>query len=325
MSGSCPPGLRFPSGAICGTHLIFAGTYLSQSYQTFSIWALDLQTMTWARIDPGTALSTGSWFKGCLWSAPYTSSASTDSTKSTSFDNSNKSKFVIFGDQQGSLVDDYNRRLLSWEDVVVIDLEVFGIYQPPTFPATMNNICSQELGLAALEEGLFTDFEVGCVDGRSIKCSRRLLEERWSWFREQRNLFGQRVDGVLGKETNGISSNKHLNGSNQSLLSKSSKSNLDTNPPPTPDPRLTPRTLHLSESYPVTLALIQYFYTLALLTPLQHAPAVLTQLLIIGTAYDLPHLRAIVMHAMHGALSPATSLGVYEVATLCSCQSLQIR
>ncbi len=64
MTGTVlPPGLRFPTGAICGTHLIFAGTYLAHSYQSYSIWALDLKTMAWSRLDPGSALSSGSWFR----------------------------------------------------------------------------------------------------------------------------------------------------------------------------------------------------------------------------------------------------------------------
>ena len=90
-----PPGLRFPSGAILGTHFIVAGTYLSQSLQSFSIWALDLGSMTWSRIDPGSTLSgtTGSWFRGCLWP--------------------DANKYLVFGNRHGNLVEDYNRRLLS--------------------------------------------------------------------------------------------------------------------------------------------------------------------------------------------------------------------
>ncbi|KAJ3525762.1 hypothetical protein NM688_g8355 [Phlebia brevispora] len=40
-----PPGLRFPTGAILGTHFIVAGTYLSQTFQSYSIWALDLRVL----------------------------------------------------------------------------------------------------------------------------------------------------------------------------------------------------------------------------------------------------------------------------------------
>ena len=94
---------------------------------------------------------------------------------------------------------------------------------------------------------------------------------------------------------------------------------------PRVDPRLTPRAFHLSEPYPVTLALLQYFYSLALITPLQHTPVVLSQLLILATTYSIAHLETLVKHAMHKSLSNSTSVGVYEIATLCSSRSLQIR
>jgi hypothetical protein len=284
---SFPPGLRFPSGAILGHHLIIAGTYLAHSFQSSSVWALNLHDMTWTRIDPGSTLSSGSWFRTALWAEA--------------------NKFVIFGNRNGNLVDDYNRRLLSWDDIAIIDLEAFGIYQPPRLEL---DIRMQEIGLAALEEGVLADFEIVCDDDRRIRCSRRLLEERWPWFREQRKLFIRTAQRTL-----------------DALPTSQTQTALPDVPSfeARPDPRLAPRYLSLSEPYPVTLALLQYFYSMALLTPLQHAPPVLSALLVISTNYVIPHLQALVKHAMHRALSNSTSVGVYEVATLCSCRSLQIR
>ncbi|KIK57179.1 hypothetical protein GYMLUDRAFT_173135 [Collybiopsis luxurians FD-317 M1] len=291
MSGTTfPPGLRFPTGAILGTHLIIAGTYLAHSYQSFSIWVLDLLTMTWSRIDPGKAVESGSWFRGCVWPE--------------------QNKFYIFGNRNGNLVDDYNRRLLSWDHVAVIDLEAFGIYQPP--PMKMD-IPMQELGLAALEEKALADFEVVCDDGRKIACSRQLLEERWPWFKAQRK---QLLSKAISTGESLPTSPMHVKLPDMPGVAPEGER---------PDPRLTPRALHLSEPYPITLALLQYFYTLSLTTPLQLAPAVLSQLLILATNYQIPHLEALVKHAMHRALSNSTSVGVYEVATLCGCRSLQIR
>jgi leucine-zipper-like transcriptional regulator 1 len=286
-----PPGLRFPTGAILGTHLIIAGTYLAHSYQSFSIWVLDLQTMSWSRIEPGKAVESGSWFRGCLWPEG--------------------NRFLIFGNRNGNLVDDYNRRLLSWDHVAVVDLEAFGIYQPPPLKL---DITMQELGLAALEERVVTDFEIICDDGRKLACSRVILEERWPWFKEQRKKFMQTAKETLDTLP---SSSMHVG------LPELTGTALGKGP--RLDPRLTPRSFHLSEPYPITLALLQYFYTTALVTPLQHAPAVLSQLLVLATNYEITHLESIVKHAMHRALSNSTSVGVYEVATLCSCRSLQIR
>ncbi|KAI9465536.1 hypothetical protein BJY52DRAFT_1244565 [Lactarius psammicola] len=284
-----PPGLRFPAGAILGTHLIIAGTYLAHSFQSFSVWALNLIDMSWTRIDPGSTLTTGSWFRSGLWAKA--------------------NKFIVFGNRQGNLVDDYNRRLLSWDHIAMIDLEAFGIYQPPSLEL---DIRMQEMGLAALEEGVLADFEIVCDDDRRVKCSRKLLEDRWPWFKEQRRLFLQAATKSLDTLP--------LSATHVALPDVPS-----TTQEPRSDPRLTPRQLSLSEPYPITLALVQYFYSLALVTPLQHAPAVLSALLVLATNYDLGHLQSLVKHAMHRALSNSTSVGVYEVATLCSCRSLQIR
>jgi len=292
MAGTTfPPGLRFPTGALLGTHLIIAGTYLAHSYQSFSIWVLDLTTMAWSRIDCGKAIETGSWFRGVL--------------------HAESNKFLIFGNQHGNLVDDYNRRLLSWEHVAVVDLEAFGIYQPPS---SKLDVRMQELGLSAFEEGILTDFEIVCDDGKRIPCSRRVLEERWSWFKEQRKAMLRKARATL---ENLPTSTMHV------PLPDFPGSGVGEEP--RVDPRLTPRAFYLSESESVTLALLQYFYSLALITPLQHSPAVLSQLLILAAVYEIKHLESLVKHAMHRSLSNATSVGVYEVATLCNSRSLQIR
>ena len=298
MTGSSlPPGLRFPTGAILGHHLVIAGTYLAHSYQSFSIWALDLISMTWSRIDPGATLANGSWSRGVLWE--------------------NANKFLIFGSKHGNLVEDYNRRLLSWDHVAYIDLEAFGIYQPPELAVSL---AAQELGLAALEEGTMAEFELVCDDGRRISCSRRLLENRWPWFRERRKEFVDAVTRAMevmpsgGKATGDVAL-PNLPGALADIDKEYGR----------PDPRLTPRAFHLSEPYPVTLAFLQWMYAQAIVTRLQHTPPVLSALLLLATTYRLEMLEKQVRHAMHRSLNAATSVGVYEVATLCDSQSLQIR
>jgi len=105
---ACPQGLRFPAGPILGSHLIIAGTYLAQNFQSFGVWALNLMDMSWSRIDTSSTLATGSWFRSGLWAKA--------------------NKFIVFGNRQGNFVEDYNRRLLSWDDIAMIDLEAFGIH-----------------------------------------------------------------------------------------------------------------------------------------------------------------------------------------------------
>ncbi|KAG6830263.1 hypothetical protein H0H87_008653 [Tephrocybe sp. NHM501043] len=110
-STNFPPGLRFPTGALLNKHLIIAGTYLGDTYQSFSMYALNLTTMAWSRINPGKAIESGSWFRGALYA--------------------DANRFIIFGNRSGNLMGDYDRRLLSWDHVILVDLEAFGLPRPP--------------------------------------------------------------------------------------------------------------------------------------------------------------------------------------------------
>ncbi|KAJ1309621.1 hypothetical protein OPQ81_006390 [Rhizoctonia solani] len=358
---SLPPGLRFPTGALLGTHLLIAGTYLAHTFQSYSLWALDLRTYTWSRIDPGAALSHGSWG-----------------------------------------LEDYNRRLLSWGDVAYVDLEAFGVYSPPRrlfsaptppflSPEAAANASGQDptqahallpviANLKALHQEQLADFEIVADDNRRIKCSSAVLEARWGWFRRQRQLFrkrAQKIEAELSKDpARGRSGSWGRNGEGGDEYPDAGVVDKEL---AELDPRLSSRELRLSEPYAVTLALLQYLYGLTLVTSLQHAPPVLSALLLIACTYTdddrskdaatevrpssdhangnghmhsrspgsspsslsgripltsrpalpqfdaMPHLTALVKHAMHRALSPTNSVGVYEVATLCDCQSLQIR
>ena len=89
--------------------------------------------------------------------------------------------------------------------------------------------------------------DIICDDDRRVKCSRKLLEDRWPWFKEQRRLFLQGVTKAL--DTLPLSAT-HV--ALPDVPSATQESRLD--------PRLTPRHLALSEPYPITLALVQYFY-----------------------------------------------------------------
>ncbi|KAL1692896.1 hypothetical protein GGG16DRAFT_89620 [Schizophyllum commune] len=352
-----PPGLRFPGGFLLGGHLLLCGTYLAHSFQSFSIWALHLggggKGMSWSRIDCGSVLQSGSWFRSVL--VPAHGSA--------------PDRLLIFGDRAGNLVDDYNKRLLSWEHVAVVDLEAFGVYSPPkarippnpalplpmgalTSPLTPTSASSvvlsaQLLGLRALEAGVAADFWLVCEDGRKVACSRKILESRWPWFRRQMDGFVERARRTaasmppnrmhvpLKAGPSGIDEDEEL-GVGAGLTPRGA-SMFDGDADGARDPRLMPRSFNVPAPYPVVVALLQYLYTLALVTPLQHAPAVLSQLLILSRVCaddgeegeeesgGMAHLRALVRHAMHCALGNSNSVGVYEVATLCGERGLQIR
>ncbi|KZT59630.1 galactose oxidase [Calocera cornea HHB12733] len=308
-SPNLPPGLRFPTGAIMGNHLLLCGTYLAHTYNSFSLWSLDLRTRAWQRIDCGNPLAAGSWSRGMLWTGG--------------------AKFLIFGNRYGNLVEDYQRRLLSWTHVAFVDLEACGIYQPPALSIGMRE---SELGLAALEEEILADFEIVCDDGRKIRCSRRILEQRWPWFREQRRAFLGRVSQLLEAKPEQIDPSYPIEMPEFVELTPENEQPSVQGPgfgggPPLPraDPRLTPRRLLMPEPYPIALAFVQYLYTYSLITPLQHAPPVLNALLVLSQIYELPHLQTIVIHAMHEKLNHYNAVSVYEMATVCNVQSLQIR
>ncbi|KAH0537192.1 hypothetical protein FGG08_006017 [Glutinoglossum americanum] len=107
-----PPGLRFPNGGVIDGHFVVSGTYLTSSKQEYALWALDLRTLTWSRIDAGgSVFSQGSWNRGLLWNRRNT--------------------FVILGNNKRSLVEDYNHRRINFSNLCMVELEAFGLYENP--------------------------------------------------------------------------------------------------------------------------------------------------------------------------------------------------
>jgi hypothetical protein len=96
-----PPGLRFPFASIIGHHLVIAGIYLSKHEQDYTVWALDMRTAKWTKIeamvlsgsgggagngiDP-EALGGGSWNKAVTWEEA--------------------SQLMVFGNKHKSLAED---------------------------------------------------------------------------------------------------------------------------------------------------------------------------------------------------------------------------
>ncbi|WVQ95580.1 hypothetical protein IAU59_002677 [Kwoniella sp. CBS 9459] len=213
-----------------------------------------------------------------------------------------KARILVFGHNDYDLASDYSRRAVNLDHVAVISLEAYGIYQPPKLevPAKI-----QQAGLTMLDEKLASDFEVICDDGRRVKCSRQILAERWPWFAEQEQALSAKVAGVL-EAAPAVDINDTLLGSF------------------TPA-RLAPTNLTLPEPFPVCVALVQYFYTLSLATPLQNRAPVLSALLFLAKQYKINRLQKLVVHALHERLEPSIAVGIYEIATLAGEQCLQVR
>ncbi|KAK4683499.1 hypothetical protein P7C73_g6754, partial [Tremellales sp. Uapishka_1] len=278
---SQPPGLRFPTGGIVGNYFILCGLYLASSSAAFSVWALNLTTMSWKHIEP-QVLGSGSWNRAVLWPE--------------------QAKLIVFGHQEYDLAADYGRRAVNLDHVAVISLETYGIYRPPRLEVPIK---VQEVGLSVLDEKLASDFEVICDDGRRIKCSKTLLSQRWPWFAKEERELAQRTNQVL-QESPALDINDSLLGSF------------------TPA-RLASTNLTIPEPFPVCVALVQYFYTLSLSTPLQNRAPVLSALLFLAKQYKIERLSKLVVHALHERLDPNIALGVYEIATLAGEQNLQVR
>ncbi|ORY35840.1 hypothetical protein BCR39DRAFT_455988, partial [Naematelia encephala] len=282
MRGSSqPPGLRFPAGGIVGNYFILCGLYLASSSAAFSIWALNLDTMVWKHIEPAV-LNSGSWNRAVIWPEA--------------------AKVLIFGNASYNLAEDYGRRAVNLDHVAVISLETYGIYCPPRLQVPAK---TQELGLTMLGERLASDFEVVSNDGRKIKCSRKVLSERWPWFAEQ--------EAELRKATAGILRENPTVDISDTLLGSFTPA------------KLAPTCLNIPEPFPVCVALLQYFYTLNLSTPLQNRASVLSALLFIAKQYKIERLAKIVVHALHERLEPNVAVGIYEIATLSGDQELQVR
>ena len=190
MSGAnSPPGLRFPNGGIIDTYFVVSGTYLTSSKQEYALWALDLRSLTWSRIDAGGAVfSQGSWNRGVLWNRRNT--------------------FVVLGNRKRSLVDDYNHRRINFSNVCLVELEAFGFYDNPRKTAPMSGFVSascpytgpglslarkagftaggryhsraaEELGEKALAMRELADMDILCIGGERIPINSRIVARRW--------------------------------------------------------------------------------------------------------------------------------------------------
>ncbi|KJZ67976.1 hypothetical protein HIM_12636 [Hirsutella minnesotensis 3608] len=190
MSGTySPPGLRFPNGGIIDTHFVVSGTYLTSSKQEYALWALDLRTLTWSRIDAGgSVFSQGSWNRGILWNRRNT--------------------FVILGNRKRSLVDDYNHRRINFSNVCMVELEAFGFYDNPRKTSPMSGFvsasspysgpglsmtrkagytaagrahsrASEELGEKAMTMRELADMDILCIGGERIPVNSRIVARRW--------------------------------------------------------------------------------------------------------------------------------------------------
>ena len=184
-----PPGLRFPNGGVLDNHFVVSGTYLTSSKQEYALWALDLKTLTWSRIDAGGGIfSQGSWNRGILWPR--------------------RNSFIILGSRKRSLVEDYNHRRINFSNICMVELEAFGLYDNPrrawptsNYPSISTPVlppsivlkagmsstrhlstAAVDLGLAAMNVRDLADMDLIAIGGERIPVNSYLLSRRWGPF-----------------------------------------------------------------------------------------------------------------------------------------------
>jgi hypothetical protein len=184
-----PPGLRFPNGGVLANHFVVSGTFLTSSKQEYALWALNLRTLTWTRIDAGGATFTqGSWNRGVLWNRRNT--------------------FIILGNRKRSLVEDYNHRRINFSNICMVELEAFGLYDNPrraaptscyvsaSSPRTLPkpdpfaggrqlSKAAEELGSAAMRISELCDMDFLAMNGERIPANSRLVARRWGPYFSQ--------------------------------------------------------------------------------------------------------------------------------------------
>ncbi|KAL2130070.1 hypothetical protein VTI74DRAFT_6927 [Chaetomium olivicolor] len=351
MSGTySPPGLRFPNGGIIDTHFVVSGTYLTSSKQEYALWALDLRTLTWSRIDAGGAVfSQGSWNRGVLWNRRNT--------------------FVVLGNRKRSLVDDYNHRRINFSNVCMVELEAFGFYDNPRKTSPMSGFVSasspytgpglslarkagftaggryhsraaEELGEKALALRELADMDILCIGGERIPINSRIVARRWGPYFVQLLREGTatqdgsdaatlRSNSISGPGGSVRASNLTITPSNMSGSTVYSSRTpaggaLDpaaVNTAPTPrtlPPNSRPRCLYLPHTYLTVQALLHFLYTSSLPAPSSPlcTPQILCSLLQIARPYRIDGLLEAVVERLHGLLDSRNAAAVFNATAM---------
>ena len=292
--------LRFPYGGIIGDWLLYCGTIPGQKPTDVAgrqpslplkpaaihIFALHLPTQRFKTIDVGNIFLTGSWNRGVVWPE--------------------RNAFVIFGHVGMDMNIDYSMRRSNFNHVVIVDLEVFGIYSPPKVTSGM---FAQELALGMLNEKAFSDMDVYTKDGYRIHVNSRILAHRWPMFTEVLNtcIYGEPNAGEQARRP--------------SIASSIILSNQHPALPVTERPRI----LHLPVKGEHAEAFLSYIYTNALPSPIDIPTS--CALLVLSKRYapGLERLAALVSDVLHQQLNEGNAWQIIEAAAFSGQTALQIQ
>jgi hypothetical protein len=326
-----PPGLRFPNGGIIANHFVVSGTFLTSSKQEYALWALDLRTLTWGRIDAGGSIfGQGSWNRGVLWGR--------------------RNAFVILGNRKRSLVDDYNNRRINFSNICLVELEAFGLYDNPrkaeptsaylsasaAVPRVGLDIsasgrqlsqAAEELGATSINVRELADMEFLAIDGTRIPVNSRLIARRWgahftTLLRESLATSAEGDTATLRptiathpSRNSSITITPSVNSGATTLTANTSSDLLDPrSAPPTGRPRLfylphTAQTLH---------ALLYYLYTSTLPSPPHPlaTPQIFCSLLQLARPYQVDGLLEAVVECLHESLDGRNAAAIFNAAAM---------
>lgn len=345
-----PPGLRFPNGGVINNHFVVSGTFLTSSKQEYALWALDLRTLSWGRIEAGgNIFSQGSWNRGVLWNR--------------------RNSFVILGNRKRSLVEDYNHRRINFSNMCVVELEAFGLYDNPRKAAPSSAFRSvsgppqndrldllaggrkllpsaTQLGQMALGMREFADMDFLAIHGERIPVNSRLVARRWGPYFNQLLRESTRGEDKENADTATLrpaASHPSRNSSititpsirtaystattltantvtSSETMTNSSTSYASLSPPdPTSQPPpLRPRTLYLPHTHLTLQALIHYLYTSSL--PPQNSPLcspqILCSLLQLARPYHIDGLLEAIIERLHVLLDNRNTAAIFNAAAM---------
>lgn len=346
-----PPGLRFPNGGVINNHFVVSGTFLTSSKQEYALWALDLRTLSWGRIEAGgNIFSQGSWNRGVLWNR--------------------RNSFVILGNRKRSLVEDYNHRRINFSNMCVVELEAFGLYDNPrkvTPSSAFRSVSSPpqndrldllaggrrftpaatNLGQIVLGMREFADMDFLAIHGERIPVNSRMIARRWGPYFNQLLRDSTRMEDKEIADTATLRPSTQMHPSRNSSItitpsvrtaysnattltantitssevtatSATSYSSLSPPDPSAQMPSLRPRTLYLPHTHLTLQALIHYLYTSSL--PPQNSPLctpqILCSLLQLARPYHIDGLLEAIIERLHVLLDNRNTAAIFNAAAM---------
>lgn len=336
-----PPGLRFPSAGMIGSHLIVSGVFMRASEEEYQLWAFDLQNLTWSRIDlAGGVFNSGSWGRGLPWAK--------------------KNAYIVLGDRARPFKQDYNQRRTNFKNLCVIELEAFGLYtdphptqelraSPEASPVPVVD-SGEAIGSTSLGMLEVSDMEILAIDGEKVPINSKIVSERWGPYFQHliSEDLGSKVSKdsaasdasslrpsmrsgarsrnsnitITGRNSVASATGTLVNGGAPSIISDSSGTTIVDSARPLSlsmkQPVLRSRALFLPHVYHTIRALVQYLYT-GFLPPVDShfcTPQILCSLLQIARPYRVNGLLEATVHRLHQVLDGRNAPAIFNAAAM---------